>query len=368
MTLGAALLALGWFALPWESDSAAPAAAPQTADAAAATPRFGTTRAAHNPWDLAAEATRQADATQKPAQADCGLPVVADPALSEEERDRRVTQYSEERIRQVARQLLNAPDELGPLTGALLMEDLSTAVRIAQGTRDPVVYGLALRHCSRSVATPACKTLSPQQWAQLDPSNAAAWWAVAAASRDQTSATAAMQRAANAPGLVSLNGQMLKRAAALPGMSPEAILPILSVTLGIDSVDSLLGSQGLSAACGRAPQDAPDRRALCEGLALSTLRQQPSVLGRLVLTRKAEQLGVHADRLPQSPAFLKQLARDIEAARSAGFEPGGVMGCDVVRRIVAFDLDTVEGGDIAAYARFQQRRAASSAAASAPTL
>lgn len=161
---------------------------------------------------------------------------------------------------------------------------------------------------------------------------------------------------------------MLRRAAALPGITPEQLLPIVSVTLGMDASGALSGSAGLSAACGRTPQADANRSPLCQHLALATLRQQSSALGKLSLTLKAERLGVSADQLPQSRAALKRLMQDIQTARSSGFgQDDGVLSCDDVRQMVAFDVDAVEGGDIAAYARLQQRRAASTAAAAATT-
>lgn len=324
--------------------------------------------AVNNPWLLAEAATRQADAQQQPVAADCGLPAVSDPTLSEHERDLQATRQADQRLQQVAQQLLRAPDELAHVTGAALMQDRAAMVRTALGTRDPVVYGLALRACSYGLQPPACQALSPQQWAQLDPSNAAAWWAVAAASRDPSAALAAMQQASAAPRVVPLDGQMLRRAAALPGITPEQMLPIVSVTLGMDASGALSGSAGLSAACGRTPQADANRSTLCQHLALATLRQQSSALGKLSLTLKAERLGVSADQLPQSRAALKRLMHDIQTARSSGFgQDDGVLSCDDVRQMVAFDVDAVEGGDIAAYARLQQRRAASTAAAAATT-
>lgn len=130
--------------------------------------------AVNNPWLLAEAATRQADAQQQPVAADCGLPAVSDPTLSEHERDLQATRQADQRLQQVAQQLLRAPDELAHVTGAALMQDRAAMVRTALGTRDPVVYGLALRACSYGLQPPACQALSPQQWAQLDPSNAAA--------------------------------------------------------------------------------------------------------------------------------------------------------------------------------------------------
>lgn len=325
--------------------------------------------AVNNPWLLAEAATRLADAQQKPVATDCGQPVVNDPALSEHERELQATRQVEQQLQQVARQLLRAPDELGQLTGAALMNDRAAMVRTALGTRDPVVYGLALSACNDGPQMPACQVLSPQQWAQLDPSNAAAWWAIAAASRDQSAALAAMQRASAAPKVVPLNGQMLRRAAALPGMTPEQLLPIVSLTTGMDASVGLTVSAGLSAACGRTPQADAERNRLCQHLALATLRQQSSALGKLSLTLKAERLGVTAEQLPQSKAALKQLMHDIHTARLSSFlRDDGVLSCDEVGQMVAFDVDAVEDGDIAAYSRLQQRREASTAnAASAMT-
>jgi hypothetical protein len=55
------------------------------------------------------------------------------------------------------------------------------AVQLAAGGEDPAVYALALNMCNTTVATEAaaCRSLSPQRWAELDPDNAAPWLLIA---------------------------------------------------------------------------------------------------------------------------------------------------------------------------------------------
>jgi hypothetical protein len=55
------------------------------------------------------------------------------------------------------------------------------AVQLAAGGEDPAVYAMALNMCNTTVATEAaaCRSLSPQRWAELDPDNAVPWLLIA---------------------------------------------------------------------------------------------------------------------------------------------------------------------------------------------
>jgi hypothetical protein len=78
----------------------------------------------------------------------------------------------------------------GPMTGGASSKALpnpiaeqarNDAVQLAAGGEDPAVYALALNMCNTTVATEAaaCRSLSPQRWAELDPDNAVPWLLIA---------------------------------------------------------------------------------------------------------------------------------------------------------------------------------------------
>ncbi len=58
--------------------------------------------------------------------------------------------------------------------GHLADERRGRLAALAADTRDPRLYALALRSCRRTT-TPACASLNPRRWAELDPGNAMPW-------------------------------------------------------------------------------------------------------------------------------------------------------------------------------------------------
>ncbi|MBB3195069.1 hypothetical protein [Roseateles terrae] len=264
----------------------------------------------------------------------------------------------------LAARLDAAPDELGRLTGAVLKQDTDAVVRMAHVTQDPVIYGLALRVCGSRPPVSACQSLQPEHWAQLNPSDASAWWAVAATRTDPASALLAAQRAIQSPQTTVLDGRLLKRATELPGFPPDMLLPVLSMTLTINPYSS---ASALTRACARETPEQATPKAECSSLALAALRQEPFLNGRIMLTTRAQQLGIPAQQLPATLRELKQLRHDMEDWRMAGLTDTAVH-CADAQRVVAFDIDVMNGGDVAAYKRTRQRlAAAASVSASAPS-
>jgi hypothetical protein len=316
-----------------------------------------------DPWAMVAEASRQADAMQTSERTDCSLPPVIDPRLSDTERERLEQQQLHDRLQSLAHVLSAAPDELGRLTGAVLKEDLGAVVRLAHATRDPVIYGLALRVCGSRPAGSACQSLQPERWTQLDPSNASAWWAVAARSADAASTLAAAQRAAQSPQVLVLDGRLLQRATEVPDFPPDLALPVLAATFTVSPYSSAFA---LTRVCGREAPLQGDTAAPCRQLALKALRQEPSVQGRILLTQRAQQWGLPPQQLPATVDSLKQLRNDIEVWRLSGMNDPAVR-CDDVKRLVAFDIDAMNGGDVAAYQRIQERKQQQAQAATVPS-
>ncbi|SEK54228.1 hypothetical protein SAMN05216359_102145 [Roseateles sp. YR242] len=281
-----------------------------------------------------------------------------DDGLAEEARTKRLEQHNHAHIRQQAQQLRTAPDELGQLTGAVLVNDYAAIVQLAQGTTNPLVYGLALRACPRS-QLPACDHLSAQRWIQLDPSNATAWWALAAAAKDRASAIQALQGAAAATHVIPLKNQLLKRAAMLMDSGPEQLLPIAVTTIGIDSADRFDAAAGLWTACGKTAPTDPALGAACQGFALDAVRMEPSALGKLGATVHAERMGAKPEQLPRTRGELKAIVEAINEWRTPGFSASnGDLPCEMARTMMAFDLASADEGDVAVFERRQQGQTA----------
>ncbi|KQV83041.1 hypothetical protein [Rhizobacter sp. Root1221] len=96
--------------------------------------------------------------------------------------------------------------------------------RLALTSRSPEVYGLAWRVCSTEGAqdtTSACRMLSAEQWARLDPDNAVAWASVyqqASTRRDRAAMTDAQFR-------MSIARAVDGRAGRLPGIAVAHVPP-----------------------------------------------------------------------------------------------------------------------------------------------
>jgi len=72
---------------------------------------------------------------------------------------------------------LAAGTDLEQVVARLLMDDMQGAALIAARTTDPAAYRLALVRCTGNddPATPACRALSGEGWARLDPSDGRPW-------------------------------------------------------------------------------------------------------------------------------------------------------------------------------------------------
>jgi hypothetical protein len=312
-------------------------------------------------WTLVDGASRQADELKASEPDACQPGFLRDPHLSEVDINRLSALHAQVVIEQHAARLRMAPDALGRLTGAMLADDYATLIQVGQTTSDPLVYGLALRACP-SQRVPGCTALTPQRWAELDESNASAWWMVAASAQNQADALRALTSASTATHALPLRNQWLKRAAQTDEATREAMFPVLMKTIHLDSLELSPSTAGFTKACGSTPSTDPERSAACLGFALDAVRLEPSAIGKLIATRLAERWGAKAHQLPHTVAELKTKVEAIGNWRSSmvtGAE--GRQFCEGIRQMVEFDADSADDGDLAAFERLQARRKTASA-------
>lgn len=146
-------------------------------------------------------------------------------------------------------------------------------VRMALSTSDPKVYALAFNSCGQGESGGACQQLSAEQWARLDPGNAAPWLFElerAGRRRDAMAQAEALHRIATAtrsdPYFFSVSAVILEH---LPDDEATKIAATMFVTesIGMAAAWSLPGYQPLMNACGKDQLLDSNRRQTCDSAA-----------------------------------------------------------------------------------------------------
>jgi hypothetical protein len=213
--------------------------------------------------------------------------------------------------------------------------------RQALSSTDARVYALAFKVCGGSSGRGegACRMLSAEQWARLDPDNAAPWqfiFAAAAARGDRAAQDDALFRMASARrsalGYFDVAGAVLE---ATPDDEASTLAAWAMVTeaIGVESAVALSGMQPLVQACkGSALRDA-NRAQICASLAEAMTERSDTLLERMIGAAIGRQIGWPAERTDR--------VRGEYSAYSAQTAPlpgdGNEFGCARIRR----DLDTV---------------------------
>ena len=146
--------------------------------------------------------------------------------------------------------------------------------RLAVGTRDPELYGLAYGICAthgREDANSACRMLSADQWARLDSGNGVPWLAVAAEAKargDRAGVAEALHRVGVA---TSMNARMGSLSRRLSEHMPEGVPPLESFELVTQAfsiqLPGLGGYSTLTNECTSAAVRDPNRLQQCAALA-----------------------------------------------------------------------------------------------------
>lgn len=246
--------------------------------------------------------------------------------------------------------------------------------RLAVGSQDPVVYGLALHACKswNRAETGSCSLLSNAQWARLEPDNLQPWLelaAEAAAQDDEQAEDHAMNQAARAsrsdehasllPALVT---QALGQAPAMPPSAAEVPAPALQRALalnlarGIQDGWLLTRSHHADSYCSAEAVAANSaRQNTCNAVA-ATLASRGSSLADLASAAAiGRQLGWPEARL--LPLMQEQQAM-VQLAESAGESAASALdfSCERLARHTAWSREIGRGGELQALrVRLQQQ-------------
>ncbi len=304
---------------------------------------------ARNSADAAAAAASAAAARDKYCGADFPHAFGAGAGM-DDPRNAQLAAHEKTVLAEQSRQLSLSGDELARMTAALLQFDVGQVTNIAEQTADPLVYGLALRLC-RKVDMPACRSLTPARWLQLDPSNAAALWQLAAEAPTLAETRHWLGRAHEATHATVLKGRLLKRVVDSGVSDPRLLLPIANRTMGMDAAESADFFHAASRVCGRAaPADAA-LRSVCQGYAKDAIRLQTSIEDRGLAGVFADRMLLPTDGLAVTPAQLVETMRRYTVMRAGRASPEEGLSCARTQYSVALDVEAATTGDLATFLR-----------------
>ena len=223
---------------------------------------------------------------------------------------------------------------------ARIADGRDTLARMATTTNDPRVYALAFNTCGRAPsADGACQLLNAEQWARLDPGNAAPWLFVltqAVQSRDAEAQSEALFR-------ISASTRSDQHFFAVPGLvidhlpgdeaSMPAVLTLASEAIGVESAWSLPGYQVLSELCKTSALRDANRHQICTAAAELLVEHSDTLLERSVGIGIGTRLGWSDDRITRLRGEQAAYVDSLGAATAQT----PVDGCTGIRR----DLATV---------------------------
>ncbi|HEX2541098.1 MAG TPA: hypothetical protein VHM00_08445 [Caldimonas sp.] len=177
--------------------------------------------------------------------------------------------------------------------------------RLASASRDPLAYGLAVEACASNMAAvaPACRLISADQWARLDPANAVPWRHVAstaAARRDAAALADAFHRVAHARRDQRVDGSVHELlAASLPADvgTAERVQVLGMAEAALASASAVPDHAAVFEFCsGHAVRDS-NRAQTCDALAMQLTASAGTLFDLGVGIRLAEQIGWPEERV-----------------------------------------------------------------------
>ena len=222
--------------------------------------------------------------------------------------------------------------------------------RLALTSRSPELYGLAWRVCSTDGAqdaASACRMLSAEQWAQLDPDNAVPWASVLERARlrhdDDT--------AANALYRMSVSRTVDSRAGRLPGLAlanvpagtsaleTEAVVADVAAREG-DGWSVRLSAQSTEECTAAVVRDT-NRWQRCDALAQALWQHGRKTLDLLTAARIGKAVGWGPERL--QPMEDEAAALSFVSTETLG----SALSCDAVRRRISHFDESGRLGEVA---------------------
>jgi hypothetical protein len=233
---------------------------------------------------------------------------------------------------------------------------LEALAALAQRSRDPWVYAVTVNYaCGRTARASrgVCATLSPEQWAERDPTDAAPWlWAAGLADerKDPEALRAALRRAAQAPKMTPNWGMVyepLERTPAWQQMKPIERMPIAIELIGRSAAVSMEGRPAMTL-CGAPRAGDGEQAALCAGLVRLFTSDASTLLQHGIGTRIAARMAMGEDivrPLEDARDALQTFATD---ERHIG-KPDEVFTCNGLRRLETTMTDTARLGEVGAH-------------------
>lgn len=227
-------------------------------------------------------------------------------------------------------------------------------VQLAVGAGDPAVYAMALSMCGTSAVTDAdgaCRQLSLQGWARMDPDNAVPWLLLAGkarASHDGAAEEDAFSHAATAHRIDAYSDSVF--AFAEPEL-PQDATPLERSYLAIEVI-------GVEAAAALPHLSVARQHCSSDAMQNSTVRQQCESLAELLVTKGANlvDLGIGktiGERAGWSSERVKELVLEQHALMQAirlqtPPDNDKFWTCDAVSRLNAYVIQRVRLGELGA--------------------
>ena len=222
---------------------------------------------------------------------------------------------------------------------------------------DPRVAAIAWQLCSNVAEgqAPACASITPQRWAQLEPGNAQAWLAVASDATqrgDEAGAREALSRAARGSSS-RLGWSDVLRLAQSPSL--QALSPVERELLVIDLIGvmaSTTASGGLSVAvlCSQTAVESPQRRKDCGDVAQVMLDHGETLIELGIARSIGQRVGWDDSRLNALEQEQTALTDALAEATDFSSEDAGPMSlaqaCAAHRRVAEATAFVSSGSEV----------------------
>jgi hypothetical protein len=227
-------------------------------------------------------------------------------------------------------------------------------VQLAAGAGDPAAYAMALSMCDTSAATDAdsaCRQLSLQRWAQMDPYNAVPWLLLAGKARarhDSAAEADAFRHAATAHSIDSYSASVF--AFAEPEL-PQDATPLERYYLAAEVI-------GVEAAIGLLQYSVASRHCSNDAMQDSIVRQQCNSLAELLVTKGTNLMDLGLGKTIGARAKwpserVNELALEQDALMQAIMQQtpsdnDKLWTCDAVSRVNSYVVQRVRLGELGA--------------------
>jgi hypothetical protein len=227
-------------------------------------------------------------------------------------------------------------------------------VQLAAGSSDPAVYALALSMCSTAAANDgdsACRELSLQQWAHIDPDNAVPWLLLAGKARsrhDSAAEAAAFSHAATAHKIDSYSDSVYTFAEAeLPqDVTPLERSYLATEVIGVEAAIALPQYSVASQHCSTNAMQDSSVQQQCKSLAELLVIKGPNLLDLGLGKTIGARAGWSSERVKE--IALEQQALMLSIIQQTPSDNDTMWTCDAVSHANAYLIQRVRLGEVGA--------------------